>query len=204
MYRGQERKLLLHADRNGFFYVLDRTNGQLLLAEKFVRRLTWANGIGADGRPIRLPERDVSCPDHATNWHGTAFSPVTRLYYVQATEKCIVRLSPGSWKTERLRVDPATRYLRALDIETGKIVWEIPQAGPVDGKRDAGVLGTAAGILFYGDASGYFVAVDERDGKRLWRVPLNATIKTSPMTFAVGGQQFIALAVGSNIVCFGL
>ena len=73
-----------------------------------------------------------------------------------------------------------------------------------DGKRVAGVLGTAAGILFYGDASGYFVAVDERDGKTLWRVPLNATIKTSPMTFAVGGEQFIALAVGSNIMCFGL
>ena len=204
VYRGQERKLLLHADRNGFFYVLDRTNGQLLLAEKFVRRLTWASGIGADGRPIRIPEGDVSCPDHATNWHGTAFSPVTRLYYVQATEKCNVRLSPGSWKTERPHVDPATRYLRALDIETGRIVWEIPQAGPVDGKRDAGVLGSAAGILFYGDASGYFVAVDERDGKTLWRIALNATIKTSPMTFTYGGQQFIALAVGSTIVCFGL
>ena len=204
MYLGQERKLLLHADRNGFFYVLDRTNGQLLLAEKFVRKLTWASGIGADGRPIRIPERDVVCPDHATNWHATSFSPVTRLYYVQATEKCTFRPSPGSWKNEPPRVDPATRYLRALDIETGKIVWEIPQAGPADGKRDAGVLGTAAGILFYGDASGYFVAVDERDGKTLWRVPLNATIKTSPMTFASGGQQFVVLAVGSNILCFGL
>jgi len=202
-YRGQDRKLLLHADRNGFFYVLDRTDGKLLLAEKFVRRLTWASGIGTDGRPMRIPEPDVSCPDHATNWHGTAFSPVTRLYYVQATEKCNVKLSPGSWKTER-RVDPPMRYLRALDIETGNIVWEIPQAGPVDGKRDAGVLGTAAGILFYGDASGYFAAVDERDGKPLWRFPLNATIKTSPMTFTVGGQQFIALAVGSTIMCFGL
>ncbi len=203
-YRGQEQKLLLHADRNGFFYVFDRTNGKLLLAEKFVRRLTWASGIGADGRPIRIPERDLNCPGHATNWHSTAFSPVTRLYYVQATEQCIVRPSPGSWKTERPRAEPATRYLRALDIETGKIVWEIPQAGPADGKRDAGILATAAGIVFYGDASGYFVAVDERDGKTLWRVPLNATIKTSPMTFTVGGQQFIALAVGSTIVCFGL
>jgi PQQ-dependent dehydrogenase (methanol/ethanol family) len=204
-YRGEARKLLLHADRNGFFYVFDRTNGKLLLGEKFVRRLTWASGIGGDGRPIRIPERDLSCPGHATNWHGTAFSPVTRLYYVQATEQCSVRPSPGSWKTERPRVEPATRYLRALDIETGKIVWEIPQAGVAEGtKRDAGVLGTAAGILFYGDASGYFVAVDERDGKTLWRVPLNATIKTSPMTFAVGGQQFVAIAVGSNIVCFGL
>jgi PQQ-dependent dehydrogenase (methanol/ethanol family) len=204
-YRGEQRKLLLHADRNGFFYVFDRTNGRLLLGEKFVRRLTWASGIGADGRPIRIPERDLSCPGHATNWHGTAFSPVTRLYYVQATEQCIARPSPGSWKTGRPRVEPATRYLRALDIETGKIVWEIPQAGVAEGtKRDAGVLGTAAGIVFYGDASGYFVAVDERDGKALWRVPLNGIIKTSPMTFAVGGQQFIALAVGSTIMAFGL
>jgi PQQ-dependent dehydrogenase (methanol/ethanol family) len=204
-YRGEARKLLLHADRNGFFYVFDRTDGKLLLGEKFVRRLTWASGIGADGRPVRIPERDVNCPGHATNWHGTAFSPATRLYYVQATEQCIVRPSPGSWKTERPRVEPTTRYLRALDIETGKIVWEIPQTGVAEGtKRDAGVLATAAGIVFYGDASGYFVAVDERDGKTLWRVPLNATIKTSPMTFAVGGQQFIALAVGSTIVCFGL
>jgi alcohol dehydrogenase (cytochrome c) len=121
-----------------------------------------------------------------------------------AMEKCVVRSSPGSWKTERERVDPPKRYLRALDIETGKIVWEVPQEGPPDAKRDAGVLGTASGILFYGDAGGYFVAADERDGKTLWRVPLNATIKTSPMTFAVGGQQFVALAVGSNIVCFGL
>ena len=103
---------------------------------------------------VRIPERDVSCPGHATNWQSTAFSPVTRLYYVQATEQCIVRPSPGSWKTERPRAEPATRYLRALDIETGKIV---------------------------GDPAGR--TVDERDGKALWRVPLNAT---------------------SNIVCFGL
>jgi alcohol dehydrogenase (cytochrome c) len=91
-----------------------------------------------------------------------------------------------------------------LDIETGKTVWEVPQIGPTDGKRVAGVLGTAGGLLFYGDLSGYFVAVDERDGKMLWRVPLNATIKTSPMTYAVDGEQFVALAVGSNLMCFGL
>ncbi|MBI1899407.1 MAG: PQQ-binding-like beta-propeller repeat protein [Acidobacteria bacterium] len=203
-YRGQDRKLLLHADRNGFFYVFDRTDGRLLLAEKFMRRLTWASGIGPDGRPVRVPERDISCPDHATNWNGTAFSPATRLYYVMATEKCSVKLSPGSWKTGRPPEEPGKKYLRALDIETGKIVWEVPQVGPADGKRVAGLLGTAGGLLFYGDPSGYFVAADERDGRTLWRVPLNATIKTSPMTFAIGGQQFVALAVGSNIMCFGL
>lgn len=204
IFRGQDRKLLLHADRNGFFYVFDRITGKLLLAEKFVRKLTWASGIDAAGRPVRVPERDVSCPDHATNWHATAFSPATRLYYVMATEKCVVKLSPGSWKTERPREDPGKKYLRALDIETGKIVWEVPQEGPTDGKRVAGVLATAGGLLFYGDASGNFIAADERDGKTLWRMPLNATIKTSPMTFAVDGEQFVAIAVGSNIMCFGL
>jgi PQQ-dependent dehydrogenase (methanol/ethanol family) len=203
-YRGEARKLLLHADRNGFFYVLDRTNGQLLLAEKFVKRLTWASGIGPDGRPQLLPEGEASCPEDATNWNSTAFSPVTRLYYVIAREKCVVKLSPGSGKTERPQEEPGKKYLRALDIETGKIVWENPQIGPTEGKRNAGVLATAGGILFYGDPSGDFVAVDERDGKTLWHFPTNGESKASPMTYTVGGKQFVALAVGSNIMCFGL
>jgi len=203
-YRGQDRKLLLHADRNGFFYVLDRTDGKLLMAEKFIRRLTWASAIGPDGRPVRLTEGDVSCPEAATNWNATAFSPVTRLYYVLAVEQCEVKLSPGSWKSEHPPEEPGKKYLRALDIETGKIVWEIPEFGPTDGKRMSGVLATAGGILLYGAPSGEFVAVDQRDGKPLWHLPLNATIKTSPMTYTVDGEQFVALAVGSNIMCFAL
>ncbi len=205
VWKGQPRKLLLHADRNGFFYVFDRTDGKLLLAEKFLRKLTWASGIGPDGRPVRVQERDVSCPDHATNWHGTAWSPATKLYYIMATEKCVVRLTPGSWKSERPKEpDPGMRYLRALDIETGRIVWELPQVGPTDGKRVAGVLGTAGGLLFFGDASGNFVAVDERNGNVLWTMPLNAVLKTSPMTYSVDGQQYVALAAGSNVMVFGL
>ena len=203
-FQGQPRKLLLHADRNGFFYVFDRTNGKLLVAKSFMHRLTWASGIGADGRPVRLPPSDLSCPDHATNWNGTAFSPTTRLYYVMATEKCTVNLLPGSWKNARPPEDPGMKYLRALDIETGNIVWEIPQVGPVDGKRVAGILATAGGLIFHGDPSGYFLAVSERDGKTLWRIPLNATIKTSPMTYSVDGEQIITLAAGSNIMSFGL
>ena len=203
-WQGQPRKLLLHADRNGFFYVFDRTNGKLLLAKTFLHRVTWASGIGSDGKPIRQPLGDLSCPDHATNWNGTAFSPATRLYYLIAIEKCTVNLLPGSWKTARPPEDPGKKYVRALDIETGRIVWEVPLAGPVDGKRVAGILGTAGGLLFYGDPSGYLVAAHERDGKTLWRIPLNATIKTSPMTYSVGGKQFITLAAGANILSFAL
>jgi len=203
-FHGQDRKLMLFANRNGFFYVLDRIEGQVLLAKPFISRLTWASGIGTDGRPQPLPESDIFCPEDATNWNATAFSPVTRLYYVMALEKCVVKLSPGSWKKEPPKEEPGRKVLRALDIESGKIVWEKPQIGPTEGKRCAGVLATAGGLLFYGDPSGDFVAVDERDGKALWHFPTNGENKASPMTFMVDGKQFIAVAIGPNIVCFGL
>jgi PQQ-dependent dehydrogenase (methanol/ethanol family) len=203
-FRGQDRKLLLHADRNGFFYVFDRTNGKILLTQKLIRRLTWASGIGSDGRPSLLPETDVTCPEDATNWNGTAWSPRTRLYYVMVLEKCEIKLSAGSWRKQRAPEDPGKKYLRALDLDTGKIAWEVPQVGEIEGKRMAGVLGTAGGILFYGDPSGEFVAADEHNGKALWHLPLNAIMKTSPMTYTVDGQQFVALAVGSDVMSFGL
>ncbi|HKV38546.1 MAG TPA: PQQ-binding-like beta-propeller repeat protein, partial [Blastocatellia bacterium] len=203
-YRGQGRKLMLHADRNGFFYVLDRTNGQILLTKQFMKRLTWASGIGPDGRPQLLPDQGVTCPEAATNWNSTAFSPLTRLYYVMAVEECVVNLSSGSWKAPPPKAEPPKKYLRALDIDTGNIVWENPQIGPAEGKRLAGVLATAGGILVYGAPSGDFVALDERDGKTLWHFPTNGENKASPMTYTVGGKQFIALAVGPNIMCFGL
>ena len=195
-YRGRDRKLLLHADRNGFFYVLDRTNGELLLARNFVE-VTWANGIGADGRPQLQRESDISCPEDATNWNATAFSPSTRLYYLMAMEKCVA-------KTSAARVPPGRKYVRALDIETGRVVWEIPQFGPVEGKRWAGVLATAGGVLLYPDPSGGLVAVDQKDGKSLWHIPINETIKTAPITYMAGGHQYVAVAAGANIVSFAL
>jgi PQQ-dependent dehydrogenase (methanol/ethanol family) len=204
LYRGEARKLLLHADRNGFFYVLDRTNGKLLLAEKFVNRLTWASGIGTDGRPQLLPEGAMRCPEDATNGNATAFSPVTRLYYVMAYDKCVVKLSSGRGRTGRSQEEPGKKFVRALDIETGKIVWENPLIGSTEGKRNAGVLATAGGLLLYGDPSGDLVAVNERDGKPLWNFATNEVIKTAPITYSIGGKQFIALAVGSNILCFSL
>jgi PQQ-dependent dehydrogenase (methanol/ethanol family) len=202
-YQGRDRKLLLHADKNGFFYVLDRTDGQVLLAKKFVRA-TWASGIGADGRPQLLPEDGVVCPEVGTNWNATAFSPVTRLYYVMAFEKCEVKLSAHSGKGGQPQEEPGKKYLRALDIESGKVAWEIPQIGPAEGKRCAGVLATAGSLLFYGDPNGDFVALDQRDGKPLWHFPTGGENKASPMTYLVNGKQFIAVAIGSNIICFGL
>lgn len=202
-YQGRERKLLLHADKNGFFYVLDRTNGRVLLAKNFVR-VTWASGIGPDGRPQLLPSNGVVCPEVGTNWGAKAFDPATRLYYVLAWEKCRVKLSADSWKVPHPEGESGKKYLRAIDIDNGKVAWQVPQIGPAEGKREAGVLATAGGILFYGDPSGDIVAADARSGKSLWHFPTNGENKASPMTYEVGGKQYVALAVGPNILCFGL
>jgi glucose dehydrogenase len=201
-YRGRDRKLMLHADRNGFFYVFDRTNGELLLAKNFVE-VNWASGIGSDGRPVLTPQGDRSCPEDATNWNATAYSPSTRLYYLMALEKCTPRFAQGNWKPKS-EVKPGKKYVRALDIETGKVVWEIPQTGPVEGKRWAGVLATAGGILIYANPDGDLVAVDQKDGKFLWHIPTNETIKTAPITYIAGGRQYIAIAAGASILSFGL
>jgi PQQ-dependent dehydrogenase (methanol/ethanol family) len=203
-YHGEDRKLLLFANRNGFFYVLDRINGKVLLANPFVSKVTWARGIGADGRPQLSVEGDVTCPETATNWNATAFSPATGLYYVMALEKCVRRVSARRRDNEVPDEEPGKKYLRALNIESGKTVWEMPQIGPADGKRCAGVLATAGGLLLYGDPNGDFVALDDRDGKPLWHFAAGSENKASPMTYLVSGKQFIAVAIGPNIVCFGL
>ena len=204
-FRGVERKLLLHADRNGFFYILDRAEGQLLLGKPFVQA-TWASGIGADGRPlVRASEDGVFCPvDEATNYNATAFSPMTRLYYLMVLEKCGFAPQPGQWSANKPQLPAERKYLRALDIESGKVIWEIPQTGTTESKHWAGVLATAGGLLFYSDPGGAFAAVDQRDGKPLWHFLTNEVIKSSPITYTVSGRQYVALAAGSNIFAFAL
>jgi len=194
-FRGQPRKLLLHADRNGFFYVLDRVSGAVLLAQPFLRRVDWASGIGADGRPQVINPK--GCPVDAANWSSAAFSPATRLFYVLVLEECTGK--PVGYPDQT-----GERYLRALNIETGKIVWEVPQPGAARAKTWSGVLATAGGLIFFGKPNGGFEVVDERDGKMLWRFETNARMKASPMTFEFQGKQYVAVAAGPNILCFGL
>ena len=204
-YGGQERKLLLHGDRNGFFYVLDRTNGKVLLAKSFLRLQTWTQGIGPYGRPLPPPEKEspLDCPSDAANWNSAAYSPTTRLFYLLTLEQC--RMKRGAnWKDgAKLEVTPQ-KLLRAIDIDTGKVTWEIPFAGAVFSKTWPGVMGSAGGLIFYGDPNGTFAAADEKTGKTLWRFPTNVYMKASPMTFMVDGKQFVATVAGPNIVCFGL
>jgi len=195
IYKGQPSKLLLHADRNGFFYVLDRTDGKVLLAKPFLRRVDWASSIGSDGRPVVTDPR--GCPSDAANWDSTAYSPQTGLYYFMALEECTGRPTGYPDQTGR-------RFLRAVNIETGEIAWEVPQPGPARAKTWSGVLATAGGLVFYGQPNGGFTAAEERTGKTLWHFPTNVRMKASPMTFTFRGNQYIAVAAGPNILCFGL
>jgi PQQ-dependent dehydrogenase (methanol/ethanol family) len=194
-YHGRARKLLLEANRNGFFYVLDRTSGELLFATPFLRRVDWATGVSAAGRPVVIDAK--GCPDDGANWSSAAFSPVTRMFYFLALEECTG--SPQGYPDQT-----GQRYLRALNIETGSIVWEVPQPGAAKAKTWSGVLATAGGVIFYGKPNGGFEAVDDRSGNLLWRFETNVQMKASPMTFSMKGKQYVAVAAGPNILCFTL
>jgi PQQ-dependent dehydrogenase (methanol/ethanol family) len=202
-YRGRPRKLLLHADRNGFFYVLDRITGELLLAKAFAKRMTWTRGIGPDGRPLPPPENNpaLDCPVDAANWDSVAFSPITRLFYVMTLEECRVG---KNWKAAEPKLEPGQKFLRAINIDTGNITWEIPMTGTSVPKVWPGVMATAGGLVFYSDPNGAFAAADQRTGKTLWHFPTNVPMKASPMTFMIGGKQFVATIAGPNVLCFGL
>jgi PQQ-dependent dehydrogenase (methanol/ethanol family) len=209
-FQGQQRKLLLHADRNGYFYVFDRVNGKLLLHSQFVRIMNWSSGLDDKGRPVLSAafkashNRRTGCPDDAANWGSTAFNPETRLYYFESLEQCQPDTLNGSLRTSAKLDETGQKYVRAINIDTGKVVWENPQPGHVLLKTWPGVLGTAGGLVFYSEPDGYFVAVDAQTGRPLWHFATNITMKASPMTFGVAGKQYVAIAAGSNILCFGL
>jgi PQQ-dependent dehydrogenase (methanol/ethanol family) len=214
-YRGRPRKLLLQANRNGFMFVLDRVTGEFLNAKPFVKKMNWASGYGPDGKPRLLPGNNVTpagvkgCPSvrGATNWYATSFSPDTKLFYVMAVEDCSIyrQTSKDSQGYEGVRDpnDPGLKYLRAINIETGATVWEVPQQGPQEANY-SGVLTTSGGLVFYGETGGGFAAVDAKSGKTLWTIHGNQPWRGCPMTYMLNGRQYIAVASGSNILTFAL
>jgi len=178
-FHGEPRKLMLQGNRNGFFYVLDRITGKVLLAEPFVKKITWASGIGPDGRPQLLPgneptvEGQLVCPAvaGAANWPSNAYNPVTGLFYMFAEESCNIYSKNDQWweagksfyggGTRRAPSvggpsGPDGKFLKAIDIQTGKIAWEIPDIG--GGILASGLMATAGGLIFYGDGGGAFIA----------------------------------------------
>jgi alcohol dehydrogenase (cytochrome c) len=218
-YEGKPRKLLLEANRNGFFYILDRTNGEFLSATPFVRKLTWAKGIDAHGRPIVTdlqPAADGTpiCPGvvGATNWFSPSYSETTHLFYVLALEGCSVYFrKPApfaegstyySGGTKRNPDASSEKVLLAFNPETRTIAWRYPQVG--EGHSWGGAMTTATGLVFFGDDANFFEAADGMTGKSLWHFNTGQSLHASPMSYAVDGRQYLAIASGSDLITFAL
>lgn len=211
--------LLIQANRNGFFYVLDRSNGKFLRATPFVDKLNWATGIDASGRPLlsgRIPTKEGTyiCPGvvGATNWFSPSYNPNTGLFYVMALEECSVYYSkpktftPGetfyATGTKHLPDEHSQKILLALSPSDGKKVWRYPQTG--SGNSWGGTLTTAGGLVFFGDDADSIEAVDAETGQPLWHFNTGQSFKASPMTYAVDGVQYVAVCAGSDVFSFAL
>ncbi len=216
---GLPRKLLLQADRNGFFYVLDRTDGKFLRATPFVSKLNWANGIDPSGRPLlsgNVPtnEGKYICPgiNGATNWFAPSYNPNTGLFYVMALENCnIYFVKPKPFTqgetfygtgTTLPQDEHAQKVLLALSPSDGKQVWRYPQVGR--GESWGGTLTTDGGLVFFGDDSSSFEAVEAETGHPLWHFSTGQAFYASPMTYSANGVQYVAICAGSDLFTFAL
>ncbi|HVO57011.1 MAG TPA: PQQ-dependent dehydrogenase, methanol/ethanol family [Dongiaceae bacterium] len=218
-FQGQPRKLLVQANRNGFLYVLDRTNGKFLSAARFAEKLNWAKEIDSTGRPVRtgvIPTEKGTrvCPGFAgaTNWYAPSYNPSTGIFYFMASENCSVyrrggeKFVPGrtfyGTGAQRSPGDVSKKILLAYNLATLKPAWKYPQAG--SGWSNGGTMTTGGGLVFFGDDAQSFEAVDASTGAPLWHFQTGQNITASPMSFSVNGTQFVAIAAGSNVFCFRL
>jgi alcohol dehydrogenase (cytochrome c) len=215
--RGQKRKAVLHANRNGFFYALDRVTGEFLRATQLIDKITWAKGVDDKGRPILLPDSDPTpqgnwvCPSvkGATNWMGQSYNPSTGLLYILTLEQCgmYYRSSQEPQPMKNFSGGGATEeggqvILRALDPKTGRRAWEYPMTGM--GRMWTGTVSTAGGVIFSGDDDGHLIALDAKSGRNLWHFNLGEMLTASPISYSVGGKQYIAIASATAVISFGL
>ncbi len=224
-WRGTPRKVMLWANRNGVMYVLDRVTGEFLSGKAYVKN-NWLAGFDAKGRPKRVAGMDVTNEPKlfrphvhgAINWAPTSFSPRTGLYYVAHWENSGIVASAGVFPQPvgvnrrqtamgQTNLDPffnnddeAYGVIRAYDPNTLDPKWEYRMADITWG----GVLSTAGDLVFGGGREGYLLALDARSGELLWRSSLGGQINAGPMSFAVNGRQYIAIAAGSALFAFAL
>ncbi len=217
---GKPRKVILHAPKNGFFFVVDRTNGQFISARNFVD-VNWASGYDKNGRPIETaiarvadrPREVIPSPYGARNWHSMSFNPQTGLVYMPVQNAPVNLLDNKDWKfnaasalephsnlgwnmamfanAEPPKSAPFGRLL-AWDPVQQKEVWRAENISPWNG----GTLSTAGNLVFQGTADGRFIAYDARDGKKLWETPVGTGVVAAPSTYEVDGQQYVSIAVG--------
>jgi len=211
-FHGTNRKLLAQASRNGYFFVLDRTNGKNLVTAPYIES-NWASGIDSVGRPIakteKYPAPDGSlvepASDGSTNWMAPSFDPETGLFYVSARRLFSVFYNTATGKPEgwggRDRNLWSNSVLQAIDYQTGKIRWS-HELG--DGEDVAGILTTAGGLLFTADNSQNLLALDAATGKTLWHLNAGGGMDSSPMTYELGGKQYVLTAVQDSIYVWTL
>jgi acido-empty-quinoprotein group A len=211
-FKGKRRKLLAQASRNGFFFLLDRTNGQHLITAPFIDQ-NWASGVDSRGRPIAKPESTPTADgalvepgsDGASNWMAPSFDPQTGLFYVTARRVFSIFYLTATGKAEgwagRDRNLWANSTLRALDYRTGKVVWN-HETG--NSESIAGILTTAGHLLFTADTSGNLLALDPATGKTLWHLNAGGNLDASPMTYELDGRQYLVFAVQDNLFAFAL
>ena len=229
-WQGKPRKMMMWANRNGLFYVLDRTSGQFLLGKPFAK-VTWMNGFDERGRPMKVPAAASSkqgtliFPGNqgATNWYNPSYSPRTGLFYIPTWDdysSLFVKQDADYTKGQtfggggpRNMTAPITsgpfnyrkegeQYgaIRAMDPKTGEKKWEFR----MDDVTDAGVLTTASDLLFSGGREGYFFALDARNGSLLWKAAVGGRVASGPMTYSVNGRQYVAVSAGNSLFAYAL
>ena len=217
---GKMRKVILHAPKNGFFFVIDRTNGKLISAKNFVD-VNWATGYDASGRPIETPaarmadgpREVIPSPFGARNWQPMSFSPRTGLVYMPVHNIPLTLMDAKGWK--RNTPQPGdfaagvgwnlATYLNAVPPKStpfGRLVawdpiaqkeaWRVEHVAPWNG----GTLVTAGDVVFEGTADGRFMAFNAKTGEKLWETPVGTGVVAGPATYMVGGKQYISVAAG--------
>ncbi len=217
-YQGSQRKVMMWANRNAFYYTIDRETGRFLVGKPYAAQ-TWAQGLDVNGRPIRVPGMEptyegvlVSPPIvGGTNWYSPGFSQDTGYFYVTAFdgEQEFFKRDEDYEEGQRYTggggrytqpMDAFHSSIRAIDPATAEIVWEFP----IQPRSSAGITTTAGGLVFTGSADGFFFALNARTGEELWHMSLGARVHAAPMTFAVDGKQYVTIASGNVVYTFGL
>ncbi len=219
-FKGQPRKLVITANRNGFLYILDRTNGKYLYSKQFIKIMNWAKRIDENGRPISLGlipnEKGVTvCPSYGggTNWYSPSYNEATHMFYFRSLEACssfVAKPEPfqegqGYYATGAetpKEGSPDTGYLNAFDLNTLDFAWRTQLPGPAN--ASAGVMSTASGLVAFGNDNQGFEIDDAHTGKQLWTFNLGKSMHASPMSYGINGKQYFAVAAGDNVFAFAL
>ena len=210
---GRPRKLLAQGGRNGYFFVLDRTNGRNVVTAPFVKT-NWAKGIDEKGQPTPDPAKEPSpagtlvSPNSggAANWPPPSFSPETGLFYVSAARSFSMFYltdlgkKPQGWGGHDVG-GYSESYLEAIDYKTGKVRWSHRWLG---GRGGSGLLSTAGKLLFSGDGANNLVALDPANGEILWHAGLGANVSNGPITYELDGIQYLVVGAGDTLFSFAM